>query len=307
LHAEASDVVRTFVHGPEEQPDAAVTIMRAWEHGWVLQHFVDTSPQLNGATGRLQAAYLDHLVPRPDGRYLVFFVKTDNKVMNAYLTRFFASTGTPEAVARSTVELWIRQPGAAIDIAAPETETQARPCGADDEVVVARAVDQCLGTYAAAALSMIPGELGIPDTRALFANAGLERSRDCRIVSNHGEPAYAVIEERSTPGLNLTWMLNASWIFPIHPDTNRGEHAFAAALRSVIQKPAQAPTGEYFLNLPEGLDSELLHSFGFNKEASLYLYTLTRAGLHRFLGYAAGRYGELDALTARRGLLAAPQ
>ena len=36
-----------------------------------------------------------------DRRYLLFFVKTDNTVMNAYLRRFFAGTGTPDAVTRS--------------------------------------------------------------------------------------------------------------------------------------------------------------------------------------------------------------
>ena len=73
-----------------------------------LQHFVDASPELNSGTGRLQAAYLDHLVPRPDGRYLVFFVKTDNRIMNAFLRRFFAATGTPDAMTKSIVELWSR-------------------------------------------------------------------------------------------------------------------------------------------------------------------------------------------------------
>jgi hypothetical protein len=299
-HSDASEVVRTFVHGRADTPDAAVTIMRAWEHGWILQHFVDTNPEINGATGKLQAAYLDHLVPRPDGRYLLFFIKTDNHVMNAYLRRFFASTGTPDAVNRSIVELWSRPADAAVGPVLDAADVALRGCEPQDELVIARAVQRKLGPHAAAALSMVPGEIELSDTRARFAGAGLERSRSCEIVTRSGVTAYAVLEERSTPGLNLTWMLNASWIIPVHGELDGDSVALDAALRSVVSRPAQSVTGERFVNLPEGIDAERLRAWGFEKEASVYLYVVTRAGLHRLFTYTMRRYGEVDAMTARR-------
>jgi hypothetical protein len=299
-HSQAQEVVRTFVYGPEAAPDAAVTLMRAWEHGWLLQHFVDASPDINGATGRLQAAYLDHLVLRPDGRYLVFFVKTDNRMMNAYLQRFFSTTGTPDAVSRSLVELWSRPADAVVPDVAEDRTTSIRGHASADEPVLARAVQRQLGLNAAAALSMIPGEIELHDTRARFARAGLERARKCDIVFRSGASAYAIFEERSSPGLNLTWMLNASWIVPVHIERDQDGSALHAALREVVARPAQAPTGEHFLIVPEGTDNAALELWGFHKEASIYLYVLTRAGLHRFLSYATRRYGELDAMTVRR-------
>jgi hypothetical protein len=298
LHSGAADVVRTFVHGKEEQPDAAVTVMRAWEHAWVLQHFVDTSSERSGATGRLQSAYLDHLVPRPDARYLLFFVKTDNHIMNAYLRRFFDATGTPEAVTRSQVELWIG--GGVIDVGEPDPELQIRPMEASDEPLVQRAAQRYLGGHAAAALSLIEGELTLPDTHARFARAGLERGRTSEVVCRDGRPVYALIEEQSTPGVNLTWMLNASWILPLESARAQDEGALRAALRAVNLRPPQAATGERFLNLPRGLNERLLQEAGFTREAALYLYVLNRAGLHRFLHYAAERYGEVDAIAQRR-------
>ena len=302
LHERASDVVRTFVHGPERAPNAAVTVMRAWEHAFLLQHFVDTSPELGGATGRLQAAYLDHVVPRPDGRYLVFFVKTDNHVMNAYLRRFFASTGTPDAVSRSTVELWIRpadapQPAPA---ATARGNVEVRACEPRDETLIARAAQRAFGSYAAAALSLQPGELYIPDTERRFARAGLERGRRCGVATRDGARAYAVIEERTTPGVNLTWMLNASWILPLHSAADPTGDALDAVLASIVQAPAQASTGERFLNLPPGIDPERLARWGFAREAVLNLYVVTRAGLHRLFHYTAMRCGEVEALTLRR-------
>ena len=133
----------------------------------MLQHFVDTSPEMAGATGKLQHAYLDHLVPRPDGRYLVFFVKTDNHIMNAYLRRFFASTGTPDAVTRSMVELWSRPPDAGErQQVATAPVIAVRDCFEEDQIVVGRAAQRCFGSYGAGALSMLAGEIAIPDTRA---------------------------------------------------------------------------------------------------------------------------------------------
>jgi hypothetical protein len=299
LHSGAADMVRTFVHGPEHAPDAAVTIMRAWEHAWVLQHFVDASPEMTGATGKLQHAYLDHLVPRPDGRYLVFFVKTDNRIMNAYLRRFFASTGTPEAISRSTVELWSRSADAGRG-QRPEQGVEIRTCNPDDEIVVARAAQRCFGTYGAGALSMVPGQMTLPDTAGRFSAAGLLRERTCDFVIRDGKAAYAVLEERATPGMNLTWMLNASWILPVHAELDLAGDSLDAALAAIVDRPAQSQTGDRFLNLPEGFDPERLARWGFIREASLYLYVITRAGLHRFFHYAASRYGELDALAGRR-------
>ena len=299
LHCDAGDVARTFVHGPKEAPDAAVTVLRAWEHAWVAQHLVDISPELTGASGRIQNAYLDYLVPRPDGRYLLFFVKTENRIMNAYVRRFIESMGTPEAVTRTTVELWLSSTKSQRR-AAGRSDIEVRACCAEDELVLGRATDRCYGAASAAALSMRPGQLWIPDTRRRFERAALERSRDCAVVTRGGEPAFGLVEERLTPGVNLTWMLNATWIVPIHEGLDSDGHCLDAALQSVVDKPSQSPTGERFLNLPEGMDERRLHAWGFVKEASLYLYVFTRAGLHRYFHYTASRYGELDVLAARR-------
>ena len=109
-----------------------------------------------------------------------------------------------------------------------------------------------------------------------------------------------MIEERSTPGMNLTWMLNATWLLPIQQDTDAA--GLCAALDRVLGRPAQSVTGQRFLNLPAGLDAETLRAFGFRREANLHLYVLNRSGLHRFFHYAASRYGELEARTRRKGV-----
>lgn len=300
LHAGAPDVVRTLVHGPAGAPHAAVTALRAWENAWVSQHFIDVGPPRSGATGSLQTAHLEHLIPRPDGRYLLFFVKTDNHVMNAYFRRFCASVGTPEAVSRPAVELWSRAGEMRSTPPPHSADVEIRAVEGPDEVIVERAAARCLGPGVAAALSMRPGETALPDCRVRFARAGLERSRDCRLVWRAGQPVFAILEERATPGLNLTWMLNANWILSIHPALDVDGAAFLAALADVVDRAPQAPSGERFLNLPEGMPIEPLTAAGFQKEATVYAYVLNRAGLHRCYEFARSRYGESEALLKRR-------
>lgn len=300
LHAEARDMIRTFVYGPEDRPDAAVTVLRAWEAGWVLQHFVDASSEKLGVTSKLQFAYLEHLIPRPDGRYMVFFVKDDNTIMNAYLRRFFETTGTAEALSCTAVELWIRRETSQPVLAHDPTLT-VEPCREGEELAVCHAAQRELGAHAAAAVSMVPGQLSLPDTQERFARAGLERSRDCVLVKRGGRIAYAVLEERSSPGVNLTWMLNAAWIVPVHPELDGDGQALSRALDEIIQRPAQSQTGERFLNLPPGLNAEVLARHGFAHEAKLRFYVLNRAGLHRLFHYTAVRWGELEAMVLRRG------
>jgi hypothetical protein len=306
-------MVRTVVHGPPDKPNAAVTVMRAWERAWLLQHFVDVGTRFEGATGKLQFAYLDHILPRPDGRYLMFFVKTDNHGLNSYLRRFLASIGTPESASICEVELWSRSetpqpPPEEVIFDAEVSESgvrepaavQIRPLALDDEIVVARAAERALGSAATSALSMRPGEFSLPATQEAFERADLERDRRCEVAWRGDKRVYALLEERSTPGLNLTWMLNATWVLPIQTWLDADGTTLSTALAQVIARPAQAPTGDRFLNVAAGVPSAPLEAAGFRREARVHLYSLNRAGVHRFHEYASRRYGELSAVAASR-------
>jgi hypothetical protein len=197
------------------------------------------------------------------------------------------------------VELWIRrdpsQPVLELDPA-----LSVEPCSPSEELTVAHAAQRTYGAPAAAAVSMVQGQLTIPDTNERYARAGLERSRDCVLVKRHGRIAYAVLEERSSPGINLTWMLNAAWIVPVHTELDSDGQALARALQIVVQRPAQTATGERFLNLPPNLDQAELARQGFLCEAKLRFYVLNRAGMHRYIHYNAVRYGEVEAMVLKR-------
>ena len=115
-----------------------------------------------------------------------------------------------------------------------------------------------------------------------------------------GKPIYAILQERSTPGINLTWMLNAAWVIPLRARLDEDGLALDAALHAISHLEPQTPTGEIFVNLPPGFDAARLRARGFSLIAPVNMYVLTRAGVHRFLQYAVDRYGEIDALALRR-------
>jgi hypothetical protein len=300
MHQPGSEIVQTFVHGSPDAPDGAASVLRAWEHGWVVQHLVNVSQQFNGAAGHVLVAMLDFLQRRPDGQHLVFFVKTDNRQMNAFHERFFATTGTSEAGERRTVQFWMRRGGL------PEPRELTTACKVaglrpQEHGLVARAAERLFGEHGAAALSFAPGEFELPDTAAKFAQLGITRQRTANVVRAHrGAPLWALVEEISSQGLNFTWMLNATWLFPIHGKLDRDRDGLRAAIDHVLRKPKQAPTGDTFLNTVGDVDEALLLDAGFEKLADIYMYVLNRTGIHRMFYYTSDRYGEVDARTHQR-------
>jgi hypothetical protein len=299
MHQPGADLVQTFVHGSPDAPDGAGSVLRAWEHGWVAQHVVNVSQQFNGAAGHVLIALFDFVQRRPDGQHLVFFVKSDNRQMNSFHERFLASTGTSEASERRTVQFWQHR-GRQLE-STLETTCRVSSMKKTQESLVANAAERLLGEHGSAALSFTPGEFHIPDTRARYARLGITRKRVSSIVSSRrAAPLWAVIEEITSQGVNFTWMLNANWLFPIHGALDADHQGLRTALRHILQKPHQSPTGDVFVTTVGAVDASVLESAGFEKLGDIYMYSMNRTGINRFFYYISDRYGEVDARTQQR-------
>ena len=171
---------------------------------------------------------------------------------------------------------------------------------ATQEGMVARAAARVFGEHGAAAVSFLPGEFQISDTTKRFKNLGIIRKRSASIVSAKRLPLWAVIEEISSQGVNFTWMLNANWLFPIHGALDRDCNGLKGALRHILRKPKQSPTGDVFVNTVGEVDEEVMRIAGFEKLADIYMYVLNRTGINRFFYYSSDRYGEVDVRTNQR-------
>jgi hypothetical protein len=299
IHQGNSDLIQTFVHGPADAPDGAGSFLRAWEHGWVAQHVVNVSQQFNNAAGHVMTALLDFVQRRPDGQHLVFFVKSDNRQMNAFQERFLATSGTSEAAERRTIQFW--QHRGTRSRPEFESECRVRRMRRTDEPLVAHAAERVFGEHGSAALSFVPGEFHIPDTMRRYARYGVTRKRVASLVAApRTPPMWAIVEEITSQGVNFTWMLNASWLFPVHGALDVDHRGLKAALAHILRQPHQTPTGDIFVNTAGDVDPSVLEGAGFEKLADIYMYTFNRTGINRCFYYVSDRYGEIDARTQQR-------
>jgi hypothetical protein len=261
---------------------------------------VSVGQQFSGGTGQLQLAVLDYIQRRPDGQYYMFFVKSDNRPMSAFLERFLATTGTPEATERRTIQFWRRLGSLPAWHTAPHEGLRVSPMRPSQEKLVSRGAERVLGVHGTSGLSLVPGEFYLPNTSKQLAEVGITRGRNCSLVSQGRVPQWSVIEEITSQGFNLTWMLNASWLLPVHANSDHDRRGLRLALQHILEKPPQSPTGDIFINTVEEADSEVLEEAGFEKLADVHMYTLNRAGLNRYFHYTSDRYGEVDLRTEQR-------
>jgi hypothetical protein len=314
LHDREGSVACTLVFrgGPSREPQAAFSGVRVWEKTWLVQHFGALGTADRRATGTLQLASLDFVMPQRETHYLAFFVRAENAGMNAFLQKFLRLTGTPEAVARVAVTRWLLRgdrppsPGGGVQ-AAPSAAGQARPAPAlrpishSDEVVVSRAAERTLGVMAANALSLLPGAFSLPATSGRFARLGLARDRQAWVITEAGGAIdAALLKESASPGINLTWMLDAWWYLPVESYRTGDTCSVAVAAAAVADAPTEVAHCDKLFVVPEGTPAGPLLAAGFEKLADLNLYVINRSGFRRYHEYIADRYGELSAKMIKR-------
>jgi hypothetical protein len=299
LHGPRSDVADTFLHRGGEGLTGAITSIRAWDHTWFTQHFGVIATAGGRTSGALATVNVESILSRRDAHYMAFFVNAANAAVNAFHQRFLDLTGTPETLDKSLVELWWA-PGE-VPTSTPESG-RCRPLRRGEGQLVARGAERALGRHAARALSMVADELTLPATRAGFRRAGLDRHRTVEVAtSTDGRPAWAILREHSSAGINLTWMLNASWMVPLHPRADLDGAGVRAALGQVLSGPAPTPTGDRFLIVnAAAAPVAQLEAAGFRRLLRANLFVLTRAGVHRYQHYLLDRYGEVGIKTAVR-------
>jgi hypothetical protein len=295
LFGKGRDIARALVHREHGKISAAISTVRAWERTWLIQHLGALPSNGSKRAGDLTVGILEHLIPRPDADYIFFFVLPASPTSSFY-GRFIALTGTAEALVKSSVFFWTL-PADGFRAPAPTHDVRIRPLIESDELLVSRAAERCLGVLMAKAISIQPAILRLPDTRKRFKQAALKRERTWRVITRHGVPVLAVFHEVASPGVNLTWKLNASWIIPIHTEFDRDGAATRLALADAAAVPTLTPTGDRFLFTTSLTDNALVTQTGFSLVYRANAYILNRAGLQRLYYYAKNRYGEVEMLT----------
>ncbi len=306
LHDRESSVACTLVFrgGQAREPQAAFSGVRVWEKTWLAQHFGALGSADRRATGILQLAYVDFVMPQRDTHYMSFFVRAENSRMNTFHEKFFELTGTPESVSRVTLSLWMLRAGASPP-GGGLADHELRPMSESDELVVSRAAERALGSMATSALSFVPREFDLPDTAARFARLHLDRRREASVIAEGDAIKAALFKEHTSPGVNLTWMLDAWWFLPVESFWTMEDRPVAIAADEIARRPSDRPQADKFLIVPECVPTGPLAAAGFEKLLNAHLYVLNRSGLRRYYEYIADRYGEVGAkVTSREARMA---
>jgi hypothetical protein len=294
IHRAPADLGCTFVRRRDGAIEATCSGVRAWERTWLGQHLAAAPAASSLAVGAVQARYLDAVLAHPATHHFAFFIRSDNIPMTAFIERFRRLAGTAEVVGRATVELWHAAPGRSAAVSA-----RSRRLRPEEEPLLARAAERVLGSLPAHALSLVDGDCRLPGIERAFLTAGLERSREVSVVCESGRPLLAVLEERASPGINLTGMLSASWILPLRTEETATRGMVQAVARILGAGPA-TPTGDRLVITIAGADPAALLAAGFERMLVAHLYAFDRSGMTRYRDYVAERYGALEARTAGR-------
>jgi len=311
LHTAPSHLVRTLIHRDGDgRPDATISSLRAWDRTWLIQHFGATSSDGFRWSGELQEATLDWIIPRTDGEYMLFFIHAANSRMNAFYQRFIELTGTPEAISQNQVQLFRLPADMAQAVRAGEARgpresgvhprVTVQPPARGERDLVARTAEARLGAMIADALGFRTDELELPGCAARFAEAGLERRRSAEVVRVGRRARIALLHEDLSPGVNLTWMQNASWVLPLGGVPTLPLDALPAALAALHRRSSPSPAGDRFVLMPGDVDGGPLTEAGWVHQLDARIYVLNRAGLHRYYHYVTDRYGEVGVRKAWR-------
>ncbi|HET6148592.1 MAG TPA: hypothetical protein VFH68_13745 [Polyangia bacterium] len=308
LHDARATVACTLLfRGSSAEPQATFSAVRAWEKAWLVQHFGALPTADRRAPGTLQSAYVDFVMPQRDTHYMTFFVRAENSRMNSFHERFFELAGTPEAVTRVRMSRWVLRgdrvsgrvgpPSAAPTVPSPLV---LRPIRRADEVVVSHAAERTFGAMAATALSLTPGCFSLPDTARRFGRLGLHRDREVSLIWDGDVVQAALMKENTSPGVNLTWILDAWWFLPVEAYRTGDGAAAAAAAAAIARAPSQLPNADKLLIVPDGTSPAPLLEAGFEQVADLHFYVINRSGFRRYHEYIADRYGELGVKMIKR-------
>lgn len=286
LHT-SPDICRSVMRQEGDDAVAWVSSVQAWPGTWIGQHMAALPGRRGCTPGLLFSAYLDHVLLRADCRFMAIFTSTENGRINDMHRRFNELTGTSEAFSEARFEVWRVPPGfsAARSLAPAQTMR-------GHHTLIARAAQRTLGTMPAAALGLTESQIEFPELAAKFGAAGLLRSRQSRVVVERGTPRIAMLHENTSVGANLTGMLDATWLLPLHKDRRPGEvsgTALDAALQSL-----EGHEGRLVMT-PAGFAENMLAARGLQHLVGAAFYVLNRAGLRRYVHYVTDVYGEFNA------------
>lgn len=286
-HRHPDGLMRTALVRWKGGVGATLTLVRAYEASWVLQHSAVASPAVPANPGMLHSLLVRLAIPRADGEYVCGYIDEEAKSQHAVMGAFFSDWSTPEHRGATRFVLYSapsRTPSSA------RTRTRARKLGRGDEALVENAAHRVMDPVCARALGLRAGEVTLPKTAAQYARLGLVRRREAWGTFDRGRCSAILLRELASPGLCLSSIMSAGLLLPVRDDADEDIAALAEVLAT---RPLPGDPPYRFLLAPDGADEHAIVHAGFRRVAGCTLYAMHRFGLQEYHRYVATRYGFL--------------
>ena len=203
-----------------------------------------SAPPIAARPARCSSPTVDFVMPQRDTHYMAFFVRAENARMNAFHEKFFELTGTPESVSR----------GHAVARGCCAPAPAARAAELADRITCARCRESRRGRGVARRRARARARwrrqrallraARVPICRTPPAGSRastLERSRQASVDHRRQSIKAALFKERTSPGVNLTWMLDAWWFLPVESFWTLDEQPVAVAADEIARAPGRSP------------------------------------------------------------------
>lgn len=281
-------VAKTFARRDENKVVGSITALHTWDGTWMAQQLAVLPGRKDCSAGDLFLTFMDHVISRPECQRLMFGSTRKNRIMSRIFTSFAGLTGTNEAMNRNEVDIWIarHEPQAADDL------VTVRRASARDLPMIENAAQREYGAETAEALCLNARSLFLPKLGALYASAGLARTRNVDIVSLDDSPTFAVIHEHASRGACLNGVVNASWLLPIGNFSERATADNRRALNEVLRYFGREH-GEpsRIVITPSHLPREVFLNNALELVVELNLFVMNRSGLKRYVDFVNQSYG----------------
>ncbi len=290
-HQHPDGLMRTAVLHWRDGVGATLSLVRAYDSTWVLQHSAVASPAVPANPGALHSMLVRLAIARGDGQYVCGFIAEGARSQHTIMSEFF-SDSTPEYRGADRFVLYTGPTRRARSVPSNAVR-KIRPA---EEPLVENAALRLLDPVCARALGLLPGQVRLPHTRADFARVGLSRGREAWGAWSQGRCSGVLLREWASPGLCLSSVLSAGVLLPV-----TGEPEGLRALAEVLlTEPLPGDPPVRLLFVPEGLDDAPLLAAGLRRTAGCTLYAMHRYGLREYQRYVSSRYGFLHGRLHKR-------
>jgi hypothetical protein len=286
-HRHPDGLMRTAYLRWKDGIGATLTLVRAYDSTWVLQHSAVASPAVPANPGMLHSLLVRLAIPRPDGEYVCGFIADDARSQHTIMSTFFSEHSTPAY--RGATEFALYSAEARPVTVAPRGLR--RVDGPAGELLVENAALRLLDPVCARALGLRRGELRVNETRRAFAKVGIVRSREAWGAFRAGRCQAILVQELASPGLALSSVLSSAMLLPTTAQPNDADVMALASLARSRPLPGDPPVR--FIFVPQPFDDRALVAAGFRRAAGCTLYAMHRFGLSEYQRFVSTRYGFL--------------